>query len=105
MAVINDRFIAEKAEKPDRLYPIDLTGLTGSTIWALTMSGDRKPYAVVNSQFSELRAKFSPDTEVRLPGLRRAVNSVNFTLTFLGENQCKIRARAVSSWNWGFLGG
>lgn len=44
------------------LYAIIPPNSGGFDVWALPMTGDRKPFAVLNSQFSEVRAKFSPDS-------------------------------------------
>ncbi len=43
------------------LYAITPPNSSGFDIWALPMTGDRKPIPVLNSQFSEMRAKFSTD--------------------------------------------
>ena len=34
---------------------------TGSDLWALPMIGDRKPFAVVQTNFDEMQGQFSPD--------------------------------------------
>ena len=44
------------------LYAITPPNGTGFDIWALPMTGDKKPYPVLNSSFTEMRAKFSPDS-------------------------------------------
>jgi dipeptidyl aminopeptidase/acylaminoacyl peptidase len=42
------------------LYNV-LTGEAGWDAWALPVTGDRKPYPVLNQKFDEFRTRFSPD--------------------------------------------
>ena len=44
------------------LYSTNFMGKTANDIWALPLTGDRKPFPVVQTTFDEMNAQFSPDS-------------------------------------------
>src|SRR5262249_194863 len=52
-----------QSESPDGrfLLFVKRDSITGNDLWALPISGDRKPFPVVQTRFDEGRGQFSPD--------------------------------------------
>lgn len=67
----------------------DLDPKTGFDIWALPLEGERKPFPVLRTPFSEVLAKFSPDGKW-----------IAYTSDESGGPEVYVRAFPVSSGQW-----
>jgi serine/threonine protein kinase len=56
------KFVTDWSSDGRLILYMDSGAITGSDIWALPVSGDQKPFPIVQSSFNETQGRLSPDT-------------------------------------------